>query len=269
MIKKVVLKNMNTSLSNLGIGSIRFYDGANKVIESGNIITDTNLIGETDNFKCEVTGSAIGYYPINIINTNATTSYWISDSNNISIEIYFKKLVDSISKISFIPLPSNLTSIGVSGNFSIEVYGYNDKVIHEYTITTITNRNKIQYIPTYELSKYYDINNNGTIATTDSTRLNNVSAIIKVDLEYDLNDKCDIRFLFSTDNKSTWFTIKNNVKTTVTESDILSNGMTISDMKSILGYNFNSVFNLDILCVMKSTDVHYTPILHRLKIYYY
>lgn len=269
MIKKVVFKNMNTSLSNLGIGSIRFYDGANKVIESGNSIIDNNLVGETENFKCEVTGSAIGYYPINIINTNAITSYWISDSNNISIEIYFKKLVDSISKISFIPLPSNLTSIGISGNFSIEVYGYDDKVIHEYTITTITNRNKIQYIPTYELSKYYDINNNGTITTTDSTRLNNVSTIIKVDLEYDLNDKCDIRFLFSTDNKSTWFTIKNNVKTTVAESDILSNGMTISDMKSILGYDFNNIFNLDILCVMKSTDVHYTPILHRLKIYYY
>lgn len=269
MIKKVVFKNMNTSLSNLGIGSIRFYDGANKVIESGNIVTDTNLIGETDNFKCEVTGSAIGYYPINIINTNATTSYWISDSNNISIEIYFKKLVDSISKISFIPLPSNLTSIGISGNFSIEVYGYDDKVIHEYTVTAKTNKNKIQYIPTYELSKYYDINNNGTIVTTDSTRLNNVSTIIKVDLEYDLNDKCDIRFLFSTDNKSTWFTIKNNVETTVAESNILSDGMTVSDMKSILGYDFSNVFNLDVLCAMKSTDIHYTPILHRLKIYYY
>lgn len=270
MIKKVVFKNMNTSLSNLGIGDIRFYDGANKVIKSGNIITDTNLIGETDNFRCEVTGSAIGYYPISLINTSTNDSYWISDSNsNISVEIYFKKLVDSISKISFIPLPSNLTSIGISGNFSIEVYGYDDKVIHEYTVTTITNRNKTQYIPTYELSKYYDINNNGTIVTTDSTRLNNVSTIIKVDLEYDLNDKCDIRFLFSTDNKSTWFTVKNNVETTVAEPDILSDGMTISDMKSILGYDFSSVSNLDILCAIKSADIHHTPILHKLKIYYY
>ena len=136
-------------------------------------------------------------------------------------------------------------------------------------VTTITNRNKTQYIPTYELSKYYDINNNGTIVTTDSTRLNNVSTIIKVDLEYDLNDKCDIRFLFSTDNKSTWFTVKNNVETTVAEPDILSDGMTISDMKSILGYDFSSVSNLDILCAMKSTDIHHTPILHKLKIYYY
>lgn len=268
MIKKVVFKNMNTSLSNLGIGSIRFYDGANKVIESGNSIIDNDLVGETENFKCEVTGSAIGYYPINIINTNAITSYWVSDSNNISIEIYFKKLVDSISKISFIPLPSNLTSIGVSGNFSIEIYDYSNAIIHTYNVAAIIERGKVQNIPTYELSKYYDLNS-GNIATSDITRVSNISTIVKVDLGYDLNDKCDMRFLFSIDNRNTWFSIKNNANSAVSESDILTDGMTVSDLKSISGYDFNNTVDLDILCAMKSTDIHYTPILHDIKIYYY
>ena len=112
MIKKVVIKNLNTSLKFLALGKVKFYDGSGALIESGSVIKDTALIGETENFQCVVSGSYIGSYPISIVNTNTTDDYWISDStSDVSVEIYFKKFVDSISKISVIPLPSNLSTI--------------------------------------------------------------------------------------------------------------------------------------------------------------
>ena len=268
MIKKIVFKNLNTSLSKLAMGKIKIYDNANNLIKSGNVIKDIYNECETDNFKCVVSSSYMSNYPINMINTNTIDDYWmINNVTNTTIEIYFKKYIDGISKISFIPLPSNYTSNGINQPFNIEIYDYDDNIIKTYDIIPITTRNTEQILETIDLLKFYSINSIETINTLDNKRLNNVYRIknIKVEQEEPINT-C-IRYLFSIDDRQTWFNLKNNKIISVDISDILTDGMNKDDLENI-NYEFDSNVNLDIMIGLSSSNKSYTPIVHAISIQY-
>ena len=268
MIKKIIIKNLNTTLSMLAVGKIKFYDNNGDLIESGSVISSTGLVGETENFKCNVNKSYTGSYPINIIDYD-TSNFWLSATKtNVSIEISFKKIVDSISKISFIPLPGTQTTNGINNNFDIEVYDYNDEIIYSYNITPISTRNKEQVIETNELVSYYIISNGETVSTTNTNRLQNVRKIKSIEIDHLEPESTNIRYLFSIDGKSSWFIIKNNIVQTVDINNIISEGMTKSDIESIKNYTFESTVNLDIMVAMQSTTITKGPIIRNILIYY-
>ena len=269
MIKKIVIKNLSTTLNMFAIGKIKFYDNNGNIIESGSKINSTNLVGETENFKCIVKNSYTGSYPIDIIDTNNNSNFWLSTTrSNMTVEIYFKNYVDSISKISIVPLPGTPTTNGINKNFDIEAYDYNDKMIYTYNITPITTRNKEQIIETNELVSYYIITNGESITTTDATRLINVSKIKCIDVDHYEPETTNIRYLFSIDNKSSWFTIKDNIIQTVDRKNIISEGMTKYDIESIKNYTFDSAVNLDVMVGMQSTTIAKGPIIRKILIYY-
>ena len=276
MIKKVVIKNLSTSLDFLALGKIRFYDNYGNIIESGNVITDTPTLGETENFKCSVSGSYIGSSPsniINLVNTNTANDYWIADSKtNVSVTLYFKKLVDSISKITIIPLPSIYNTLGVTDAFDIEVYDYNDNMLQEYNVIPTNVRGNgftEQTINTYKLMKYYIVSDKlEMIETTNTIQLKGTERIVNVEVEQDEPIGTTIRYLFSIDNKSSWFSILNGTMIEVNKNDIFNDGMSKSDLEQIKGYYFNEKCNLDIMVGLQTVDKMTTPIIHKIKIQY-
>lgn len=274
MIKKVIIKNLNTSLSYLALGKIKFYDNFGNVIDSGEVTIDTPMLGETENFKCSVSGSYVGSSPsniINLVNTSTINDYWIADkTSNVTVTLYFKKFIDSISKITIIPLPSTNTSLGVTEPFDIEIYNYEDELIQSYNVIPDTIRsagNVEQTINTYKIMKYYVVSDNPEIInTTETIRLRNINRIIKVEVEQDEPTGTTIRYLFSIDNRNTWFAIKNNNLIEVNKEDILIKGMGKNELEQISGYYFDLTYNLDIMVGLNTTDKMLTPIIHKIKI---
>lgn len=276
MIKKIIIKNLNTSLSYLALGKIKFYDNFGNVIDSGEVMIDTPMLGETENFQCSVSGSYVGSYPsniINLVNTSTSNDHWIADTtSNVTVTLYFKKFIDSISKITIILLPSTNTSLGVTEPFDIEVYNYEDELIQSYNITPDTDRGNgdvEQTINTYKIMKYYVVSDNPeTINTTETIRLRNINRIIKVEVEQDEPIGTTIRYLFSIDNRNTWFAIKDNNLIEVNKDNILIDGMSKTELEQINGYYFDSTYNLDIMTGLQTTDKMLTPIIHKIKIQY-
>lgn len=269
MIKKIVIKNLNSTLKYLALGKIKFYDSEGVLIESGSLVNDSSLEGETENFKCSVSGSYIGSYPINMIDTNTDSNFWLSDTTkNVSIEIQFKKYIDSISKISIIPLPGSLTTNGVTENFDIDIYDYDDSIIQTYNVTPTSIRESEQTIITNELVNYYIVSDVETINTTDSIRLKNVTKIKSVEVDQLEPSNTSIRYLFSIDNRSTWFSIKNGNVETVEIDNLMTDGMTKSEMENIIDHVFDSAVNLDIMVGLCTTNISRSPILRKILIYY-
>ena len=272
MIKKIVFKNLNTSLDLLALGKVRFFDNYGNIIESGNVIKDTNTEGETENFRCVVDGSYVGSYPANIINlfdTTSDNSYWISNhTTNVIVELYFKKFIDSISKLSIVILPSDYTTMGVTEPFDIDVYDYGDILIQSYHVIPNVSREEEQTVNTYELMKYYTISNGETMYTLDTVRVKNINKIFDVMVEQDEPIGTTIRYLFSIDGRNTWFSIINGTAQTVDKENVLTNGMSKDDIEAIDNYDFGSTVNLDVLVGLRTTDIMVTPIIHKLSIKY-
>ena len=276
MIKKVVIKNLNTSLPYLALGKIKFYDNFGNVIDSGEVTIDTPMLGETENFKCSVSGSYVGSSPsniINLVNTSTINNYWIADTTtNVAVTLYFKKFIDSISKITIIPLPSTNTSLGVTKPFDIDIYNYKDEIIQSYNVIPNTIRGDgltEQTVNTYKIMKYYIVSDSPeTIHTTETIRLRNINRIVKAEVEQDEPTGTTIRYLFSIDNRNTWFAIKSNNLIEVNKEDILTKGMSKTELEQINGYYFDSTYNLDIMAGLQTTDKMLTPIIHKIKIQY-
>ena len=90
MIKKVIVKNLSSSLTYNGIGKINFYNNDNKLIEAGDVVINTTSLGETTNFSCTTSVEQAGCYPLNIIQTDSANNYWYTETmSNISIEINY------------------------------------------------------------------------------------------------------------------------------------------------------------------------------------
>ena len=267
MIKKIVIKNLNSAKS-IALGKIKFYDCYGDLIDSGSVVKDTALIGETENFKCYVNGSYIGLNPINMIDTNTESGYWVCNSYDRTIEIYFKKYIDSISKISIVPLPGKFVSNGVTGTFDIDVYDYDDNIIQTYKVTPISEREMEQDIITNELTNFYITSDMDIINTTESIRVENINKIRCVQVDQVEPNNTNIRYLFSIDNKSTWFTIKDGTIQTASINNIMTEGMTKSEIENIFDYVFDNIASLDIMVGMNTTSIYHTPILRKILVYY-
>lgn len=268
MVKKIIIRNLNSSLKYLALGKIKIYDNNNNTINNNECIISNDIICESENMICKVKGSNIGSYPINLINNS--DSYWISNTkNNVDIEIQFKQYINGISKISFIPLPSQDLSIGVTEPFDIDIYDYSDNLLQTYNIIPTINKLEETIIITPEMNKYYIESQYGILYTNDSMQVHNVKNISSIEVYQYEPENTKIRYAFSIDNRNSWFTIKNNNITNIDIADINNNGMTKDDMECINNFSFENITNLDIVMYIITTKKEYTPIFEKIKIYYY
>lgn len=164
-IKKIIFKNLSTTLTYLAIGGIRFYDDRGVVIPSGSPISQGENSGEFDNFLItgNLTPFSNTYYPTYAFDTNKTQTgatltgaanfYWLSNTKtNGTLTCTFKTPLKAISSIEFAPRVSTSTDRGVTSNFNIEVYNEADKLIVSYLVHPIVTNNSVQVLITEELN---------------------------------------------------------------------------------------------------------------------
>lgn len=162
MIKKIVFRNLlhSTGLSYTAIGGIRFYNQVGNIIPCGTITTNNTANAETTNFSITATTAYASNYNVvySFDDTKSQTgnypnSYWLAgdNTNAQTITVTFKIVVDSISKIEFVPLPDSAIGDRNVGAFYIDVYNENNNLIITYPITPITTRNTVQLLLTPEL----------------------------------------------------------------------------------------------------------------------
>lgn len=164
MIKKIIFSDLSTSLNYLAIGGIRFYDKQNTIIPSGNMINNTSLSGETDNFLFlnNATPYNLTQYSLvyALLSTKSQTGvatdscyFLTSIKTSVNLTIIFKEPIPNLTKIEFNPRPDNLTERGITGNFSIFVYDEFDDLIATYPIIPLTTNNTVQILETPDLTE--------------------------------------------------------------------------------------------------------------------
>lgn len=165
-LKKIVITMQKpASLTYTALGGLRFYDADGIIINSGIVVTTGKTIGETTNFKITATSSFssnVNHDLPHLVNTNlsqtgisnssATTAphYWLTDgAGQQIITVEFKNIVNSISKIEFVPRPdSALKERGLDSNFTIEGLSENNESIYTYSVTPISTNDTVQTIST-------------------------------------------------------------------------------------------------------------------------
>ena len=203
MIKKVIVKNLSSSLAYNGIGQIKFYNNNEELIEAGDVVINTTSLGETTNFSCTTSVEQAGCYPLNMIQTDSANNYWYTETmSNISIEITFKKYVDGLSCFTIVSTPTDV--IGVTNDFEVEFYDYEDNLLHSYTITPTNNIGEVQEVLTDELSTLYETNTLGLVHTRNASKLNNIEQILYATIKQEEEDNTIIRYLFSIDDRATF-----------------------------------------------------------------
>lgn len=270
MITKVVFNNLSSSASYLGIGKVRFYDRNGNLIESGDVISKGLQASETENIKVSVNVNAYSsaYYPINLIDTSLvqTDKYFLTRTkSNVSIEFTFKKIVESISKIEYVPYPANN---GKVKDFTIDVYNESGTITQTYTALTSATCKEVKSIITNELINYYTIGSYQSVITTDETSIKNINRIVKIEVVHDEPENTTIRYLISTDNRNTWKIYKNGQWIEIddlSDESIINNGMNKDELESIKE-DFPINLNFDIRAVMISDDIEKVPILKQIKV---
>lgn len=175
MIKKIVFKNLSTNgASYTAIGGIRFYDKDDVLISSGDIITNEELYGETDNMIINATisyGGNVYYNPVNPFNTNVKQNgtyndhcYWLTAATPPHIlDVTFKIDVTSMSKIEFVAQPGSDRNVGI---FDIDIFDEKDKLLQTYNVTPNGSNNIVEILLTPELENLsiirYLLQNNET-----------------------------------------------------------------------------------------------------------
>ena len=270
MITKIVFNNLSTSISYLGIGGIRFYDRDGILIESGVEISKGLQAGETENIKVSVNANAYSsaYYPINLIDTSLsqTDKYFLTKTkNNVSIEFTFKKIVESISKIEYVAFPVNN---GKVNDFTIDVYDESGVVTQTYSASTSTTLKEVEDITTYELISYYITDSYQSVVTTDETSVKNINRIVKIEVIHDEPENTTIRYLVSTDDRTTWKVYKGGQWIEIddlSDENVITNGMNKDELESIKE-DFQINLNFDIRAVMVTDDIEKVPILKQIRV---
>ena len=272
MITKVIFKNLSSTYSYLGIGGIRFYDRNENLIESGEIISQDLLTGETDNFiiTASVSAYSLAYYPINVCDTSLATQtekyYLTKTKTNVSLEIDFKEGIESISKIEFVSYPYK--NHGVNGDFVIEAYDENDVIISSYNITPSKVIGGVQTVITNELISFYITNSYQSVITTDITTVKNLNRIIKIEVVHNEPENTHIKYLVSTDDRATWKVYREGQWTEITDlsdENVIINGMNKEELESI-SEDFPINLNFDVKAVMITEDIEKVPVLKQIRI---
>ncbi len=122
-VEKVVFNDIDSTATTVGLGGLRFYY-KNVVVESGDIIANNELNGETDNMivRSSTSIDIDNYYPVSAIDTSlkregrGTRWYWLSEEDvnqDQTFEIEFKTPV-AIDRFEYVTMfenqPNNYTS---------------------------------------------------------------------------------------------------------------------------------------------------------------
>ena len=263
-------------------GRFRFYDENDNLIESGNLISQTDTRCETDNFivTCSTTyNNSYDYYlPYDAIRTDKGiidkdySMYVSTNSQSPFFKVEFKNPV-SIGRIEWVRridgLDNNVGTLSqtTSADFTINYIG-DDSVTKTYTLSgndcEIVEQtflpykgNKVRYYLN-EASAETDIN---IFSTSEQ-----IMRIIDVDYVEDTNTK--IRFAFTNDG-SNYKVFKSSSWQTISTSDVITNGNTVDEIKALTYKDLNQLYNgngLSILVKMKTNNEEKTPIIRKISV---
>lgn len=273
MIEKIKFTKLSTNLSYLAIGGIRFYDGSGNVIESGKTLSSSTQIGETEEFLIKTpTASYLSTSAPILCDTSLPqdSSYFRgSSTSGGTIEITFKNIINSLSRIEFVPLPNPYTNLGITNPFDIEIYDEKGNLTHTFSnIIPITKRGGIQMLTTNELIKYYVTDNPQSIITTNNTEVKNITSIKRIKVTQIEPKGTMIRYILSWDDKNTWKIFRNNTWKDVDNlqnENILNEGMDKAELEQVI-IEFREYVNLNIKCVLMTSNPTETPSIRKIDI---
>ena len=186
---------------------ILFYDKDGNLFESGDIISNNNFDGETENFKVTYVGATSYDSPRYPIYAVLTTSYkdlgspskyhcfTSVASREVGLFTIEFKTIQPISKIKICTFLDD----GAKKGFSLDIYdilgntesytGYDESTtIHEYNL------------PVME----YNTNKIGIAETTISSNIQKIEIVKGINVNYDMPDDTEIRMALSNDDRNTY-----------------------------------------------------------------
>lgn len=281
--KSVLINNFDWTgdeFANCG-GRFLFYDIDDNLIESGNLISQTNTKCETDNFIVTCSGAHEDNYTrfgcYNAIRTDEKTTtnnsfsfvLKLGDTSSFlkiefKIPVIIKKIVCSLKEKSTLGDYANAHKADA-------VFTYSTNKTDTYTIKhstgSVLNEVNEIYLKQGILKKVYDLNE-AKIETNTNT-LTGFCKINSLNIIADEPTNTKLRFAISNDNKTTWYVFKNKSWSVISESDIINNGNTLQEMQNLTSINLNSISrnkNIDIIVKMITTDTNTTPSISSIKV---
>ena len=279
-VSSVMINNFNNYSSNGASGRFRFYDENDNLIESGNLISQTDTRCETDNFivTCSTTyNNSYNYYlPYDAIRTDKGiidkdySMYVSTNSQSPFFKVEFKNPV-SIGRIEWVRridgLDNNVGGLSqtTSADFTINYIG-DDSVTKTFALSGNDCEIVEQTFLPYKGNKirYYL---NEASAETDMNIFSTSDQIIKiVDVDYVEDANTKIRFAFTNDG-SNYKVFKSSSWQAINVSDVITNGNTADEIKALTYKDLNQLYNrkgLSILVKMKTNDEEKTPIIRKI-----
>ena len=281
-VASVMINNFNNYSSNGASGRFRFYNENDNLIESGNLISQTDTRCETDNFivTCSTTiNNGVNLLlPYEAIRTDKNIldkdygMYVSTKSQSPFFKVEFKNPV-SIGRIEWVRridgLDNNVGGLSqtTSADFTINYIGDNsvtkifalsgnDCEIVEQTFLPYKG-NKIRYYL------------NEASAETDINIFSTSKQIIKIfDVDYVEDTDTFVRFAFTNDG-SNYKVFKSSSWQAINASDVITNGNTADEIKALTFRDLNQLHNgngLSILVKMKTNNEEKTPIIRKISV---
>ena len=281
-VVSVMINNFNNYSSNGASGRFRFYDEKYNLIESGNLISQTDTRCETDNFivTCSTTiNNGVNLLlPYEAIRTDKNIldkdygMYVSTNGQSPFFKVEFKNPV-SIGRIEWVRridgLDNNVGGLSqtTSADFTINYIG-NNSITKTYTLSGSDCEIVEQTFLPYKGNKirYYL---NEASAETDINIFSTSDQIIKIfDVDYVEDTNTKIRFAFTNDG-SNYKVFKSSSWQAINVSDVIANGNTADEIKALTFQDLNQLCNgngLSILVKMKTNDEEKTPIIRKISI---
>lgn len=274
--KFILIDNFNwvgDDFENAG-GRFLFYDIDDNLVESGNLISQTNTSCETDNFIVTCSGihnnDYTGFGCYNAIRTDEKTTtnnnfafILKQGDTNSFLKIEFKtptiikKVVCSLKEKSTLGNYANAHKADINFTYNTNE---TDTYTIEHSVGSVFNEIDEIYLKQGILNKVYD-NNEAKIETNTNT-ITGFSKIDSLNIIANEPTNTKLRFAISNDNKTTWYAFKNGSWNIVNESDIINNGNTLQEMQNLTSSDLNVVSknkDVDIVVKMITTDSSITP----------
>ena len=281
-VTSIMINNFNNYSSNGASGRFRFYDENDNLIESGNLISQTDTRCETDNFivTCSTTyNNSYDYYlPYDAIRTDKGiidkdySMYVSTKSQSPFFKVEFKNPV-SIGRIEWVRridgLDNNVGTLSqtTSADFIINYIGDNS-ITKTYTLSGSDCEIVEQTFLPYKGNKvcYYL---NEASAETDINIFSTSDQIIKiVDVDYVEDTDTFVRFAFTNDG-SNYKVFKSSSWQAINISDVITNGNTADEIKALTTSEINALNvgkKFSILVKMKTNDEEKTPIIRKISV---
>ena len=281
-VTSIMINNFNNYSSNGASGRFRFYDENDNLIESGNLISQTDTRCETDNFivTCSTTyNNSYNYYlPYDAIRTDKNildkdySMYVSTNSQSPFFKVEFKNPV-SIGRIEWVRridgLDNNVGGLSqtTSADFTINYIG-DDSVTKTFALSGNDCEIVEQTFLPYKGNKmrYYL---NEASAETDINIFSTSDQIIKiVDVDYVEDTDTFVRFAFTNDG-SNYKVFKSSGWQAINASDVIANGNTADEIKALTTSEINALNvgkKFSILVKIKTNDEEKTPIIRKISI---